>query len=147
MIVIGSDVLILHHLGLRSDSRWSDNEEALRRLKGTVKGVTIYALLDMVGAVSRHAGEKNGRDLYLSYLKSEEHRILFPPHPDSWEEHVEEVMRYLSKGLSYRDALEAMVLDAYPEAQLYLTWRALPSGRFAVKTRKPSELIQQRTPG
>ncbi|MCS7146013.1 MAG: hypothetical protein RMJ28_05760 [Nitrososphaerota archaeon] len=147
MIVVGSDVLILHHLSLRADPRWNDNEEALRRLRGSVKGVTIYGLLDLVGVISRHAGEKSGRELYLSYLRSEEHRILFPPHPDSWEEHIENVMRYLAKGLSYKDALEAMVLDTTPEVQLYLTWRTAPAGRLPVKTRTPSELTQQRTFG
>jgi len=145
LIVIASDVLILHHLMLRSDSRWADNEEALRRLKGSMKGVTIYGLLDLVGAVSRYVGEKNGRELYLSYLRSEEHRILFPHHPDSWEEHIEDVMKYLGRGLSYKDALEALVLDNNPEVQLYLTWRTALADRIPVKTRTPRELLQQRT--
>ncbi|MEM0482903.1 MAG: hypothetical protein QXM16_08510 [Nitrososphaerota archaeon] len=79
MIVIGSDVLIIHHLTLRNDPRWSESEEALRKLRGSIKGVTICALLDLVGTVSRHAGERSGREIYLSYLRSEEHRILFPP--------------------------------------------------------------------
>ncbi|MEM4590824.1 MAG: hypothetical protein QW555_03190 [Nitrososphaerota archaeon] len=143
MIVLGSDVLVLHHLSFRSDSRWSDNEEALKRLRGSIKGITIYGLLDLVGAVSRHAGEKSGRDLYIGYLRSEEHRILFPTHPESWEEHVESVMRYLARGLSYRDALEAQVLDTNPEAQLYLTWRTGLSNMLPVKTYTPKELLQQ----
>jgi hypothetical protein len=146
LIVIGPDVLIIHHLALRNDPRWSENEEALRRLRGSVKGVTIYALLDLVGSVSRHVGERSGRELYLSYLKSEEHRILFPPHPDSWEEHIENMLRYLGRGLSYRDALEAMVLDNNPEVQLYLTWRTGQADKLPVKTRTPRELIQQKTP-
>ncbi len=65
--------------------------------------------------------------------------------PDSWEEHIENVMRYLGRGLGYRDALEAMVLDNNPEVQLYLTWKTGQADKLSVKTRTLRELIQQKT--
>jgi hypothetical protein len=141
VIALGSDVLAIHHLSLRSDPRWRENEEALARLRGTPKALSIYALLDLVGLVSRHVSERSSRDLYLGYLRSEEHTILFPPHHDSWEEHIDTVMRFLARGMNYRDALEAMALEATPEVELYLSWKTSLSGRVAVKTQTPSEYL------
>ncbi len=54
-------------------------------------------------------------------------------------------MRYLGRGLGYRDALEAMVLDNNPEVQLYLTWKTGQADKLPVKTRTLRELIQQKT--
>lgn len=91
--------------------------------------------------VSRHVGERSGRDLYLSYLRSEEHTILFPPHHGSWEEHVDKVMRFLARGLNYRDALEAMVIESTPEVELYLSWKSRLVGRVAVKVQTPADYV------
>jgi len=141
LITLGPDVLAIHHLSLRGDPHWRDNEEALAKLRGTPKALSIYTLLDLVGMVSRHVGERSGRDLYLSYLRSEEHTILFPPHHDSWEEHIDKVMRFLARGLNYRDALEAMVIESTPEVELYLSWKSILVGRVAVRVQTPADYV------
>ena len=127
------------------DARRRENEEVFRILRGEVKGVTIYGLLDLVGRISMIAGEKEARELYLGYLRSEEHVVLFPEHPESWEAHIEEAMDYLLRGLSYIDAMNAYLLESNPNVEAYVTWRKNKlDGKLSVKVLTPHDLIKSR---
>jgi hypothetical protein len=83
MPVIGPDVLAMHHLSLMGDKQLEDNEAFLRKLRGVTKEFTIFGLLDQVGIVASRIGDKSARELYISYLKSREHVILFPEYQGS----------------------------------------------------------------
>jgi len=143
MLVIGPDVLAIHHLSLTDDKRFEDNEAFLKRLKGVSKGVTIFGLLDLVGVVASRIGEKSARELYISYLKSREHVILFPEYQDSWESHIDSVIEYLARGLSYKNALIAMALDSAPEVEAYVTWIKRPlENKLRIKVLTPAEYLR-----
>ncbi len=143
MLVIDPDVLVIHHLSLVEDERYAENEAFLKKLRGTIKGLTIFGLLDLIGVVAPRIGEKGARELYISYLKSKEHIILFPEYQDSWESHIDTIIEYLARGLSYKNALIALVLDSTPEAEAYITWRKKTlENKTTVKVLTPSEYLK-----
>lgn len=143
MLVLGPDVLAIHHLSMTNDERFEDNEEFLKRLRGVNKGVTIFGLLDLIGIVAARVGGKQARELYISYLKSKEHLVLFPEYQDSWESHIDTIIEYLTRGLSYKNALIAMVLDSTPEVEAYVTWMKKPlENRVSIKVLTPREFIR-----
>lgn len=143
MIVLGSDVLLIHHVGVE-DPRRRENEEVFRLLKGRTKGITIYSLLDLVGRISMIASEREARELYLGYLRSEEHSILFPEYHESWEAHIEEAMGYLLRGLSYIDAMNAYILESNPDIEAYVTWRKPRlEGKLSIRVLTPPELVKR----
>jgi len=143
VLVLGPDVLTIHHLSMTDDERFDDNEGLLKRLRGISKGITIFGLLDLIGIIAARIGSKQARELYISYLKSKEHIVLFPEYQDSWESHIDTMMEYLTRGLSYKNALIAMVLDSTPEAEAYITWMKKPlENRISVKVLTPSECLR-----
>ena len=141
MDAIGSDVLTIHHLALEDDPRYPDNEEYISMTRGLPKAVTIFDLLNLVAAVSEVAGERAGRELYLAYLKSEEHVVLFPPPPSSWEEHIEDVFPDLLRGLDYMGVLIERSLETNHEVTRYVTWRREYRGKLRTRVVSPSEAI------
>jgi len=105
--------------------------------------VTIFGLLDLVGAVASRIGEKSARELYISYLKSKEHEILFPEYQDSWESHIDTVFEFLTRGLSYKNALVAMALDSVPEVEAYITWIKKPlENKLRTRVLTPAEYLR-----
>ncbi|MCS7142201.1 MAG: hypothetical protein NZ920_00165 [Aigarchaeota archaeon] len=122
MIVLDADVLIVHHVPTK-DERYGPTEMILKALRGKTKGITIYSLLDLVSNIASVIGEAQSREVYTSYLRGSEYQVLFPEFSGSWEEHVDEVLPYLIRGLSYRDSLTALTLDAQYDIEAYLTWR------------------------
>ncbi|MDJ0274218.1 MAG: hypothetical protein NYU90_03350 [Aigarchaeota archaeon] len=141
MDAIGHDVLTIHHLALEDDPRYADNEEYISMTRGLLKAVTIFDLLNLVAAVSEAVGERAGREIYLAYLRSEEHVVLFPPPPGSWEEHVEEVFPDLVRGVDYLGVLIERALETNHDVTRYVTWRREYRGRFRTKVVSPSEAL------
>ncbi|MCS7117991.1 MAG: hypothetical protein NZ957_04305 [Thaumarchaeota archaeon] len=142
MDAVGSDVLTLHHLAVESDPRYRDNELYLQSLKGEVKAVTVYDLLNLIGSVADAVGEREARELYAAYLRSEEHVVLFPRPPGSWEELMEELMPYVLKGLDHNGALIAMTVASHHEIRRYVTWRKLYRGKMPVNVVSPKECLR-----
>ncbi|MEM3448161.1 MAG: hypothetical protein QXP38_04675 [Nitrososphaerota archaeon] len=66
MLVLGPDVLTIHHLSMTDDERFDDNEGLLKRLRGISKGITIFGLLDLIGIIAaRMAVNRLGNYTYL----------------------------------------------------------------------------------
>ncbi|MEN3047650.1 MAG: hypothetical protein ABDH63_02565 [Candidatus Caldarchaeales archaeon] len=141
MDALGSDVLTLHHLSLESDLRYRDNELYLQSVRGVTKAVTVYDLLNLVAAVADAVGEREARELYAAYLRSEEHVVLFPRPPGSWEELMEEVMPYVLKGLDHDGALIALAVASHHEVRRYVTWKKSYRGKMPVTVVSPRECL------
>lgn len=140
--MLDADVLMLHHLPT-NDEKYDVTERLLKLLKNKLKGVTIYGLLDLAATISEKVGERAAREVYASYLKSSEHVVLFPEYAGSWEEHIDDVIPFICRGLNYRDALIALTLDSHPDVEAYVTWRTrrfLEKVRFKVIT--PDEALR-----
>ena len=141
MDAVGYDVLVIHHLALEDDPRYPDNEEYIAMRRGLPKAVTVFDLLNLVAAVAEAVGERAARELYLAYLRSEEHVVLFPPPPVSWEEHIEDVFPDLLRGLDYVGVLIERSLETNHEVTRYVTWRKEYKGKLRTKVVSPSEAI------
>ncbi len=141
MDAVGYDVLAIHHLALEDDPRYPDNEEYISMTRGLPKAVTVFDLLNLVAAVAEAVGERAARELYLAYLRSEEHVVLFPPPPVSWEEHIEDVFPDLLRGLDYVGVLIERSLETNHEVTRYVTWRKEYKGKLRTKVVSPSEAI------
>ncbi|MCS7094708.1 MAG: hypothetical protein NZ988_02720 [Thaumarchaeota archaeon] len=142
MDAVGSDVLTLHHLAVESDPRYRDNELYLQSVKKEVKAVTIYDLLNLIASVADAVGEREARELYAAYLRSEEHVVLFPRPPGSWEELVEELMPFVLRGLDHNGALIALAVASQQEVSRYVTWRKTYRGKMPVNVVSPKECLR-----
>ena len=103
--------------------------------------MTVFDLLNLVAAVAEAVGDRAARELYLAYLRSEEHVVLFPPPPVSWEEHIEDVFPDLLRGLDYVGVLIERSLETNHEVTRYVTWRKEYKGKLRTKVVSPSEAI------
>jgi len=139
MIAVDTDVLVIHHLFV-----WDKRREVNEKFLSTVRtlSTTVHNLLELCGITAKVTSEDKAIDILRSYLASNHWTIIFPRLPNSWEEYVDKIIKYLVKGMSFGDSLIAWTIDECEEVEAFITWNIRGfKGKIKVPVYTPREYL------
>lgn len=127
MIVIDTDVLALFHFFTR-DPRHDSAVSFMEETRSTLRGTTIYNLLELTGILSVAGKAELGRSLIETYATAADMEVLFPRlsplSPEVfWADYTAEVVDVIARGIRYGDAKVLWVAESN-EASCLVTWNS-----------------------
>ncbi|MHA1710331.1 MAG: hypothetical protein ACTSXJ_10980 [Candidatus Baldrarchaeia archaeon] len=146
MICFDTDVLAIHHI-FKWDKRFEINEKAFNHVRKTgLACTTIHNVLELCGLFALACQPYDVDQLFTTYLRSKDIKILFPPDvPRDWGEFASVVLNRIKSRMPYGGALIAEVVEQHP-VQVFLTWNVKHfRGKIRAKVLTPEEYLKKLT--
>ena len=128
MILLDADILLLD-IRYPRDTRFPANEQLLSTLqaRGLERGITLYALLEIIGVLSFNLPSEQIRQLY-SALPSRYSLQVIPAVSPAHETPtflLSAILGQVAQKMALGDALQALYIDRFaPHATALLSWNA-----------------------
>ena len=152
MILLDADILLLD-IRYPRDARFGTNERLLKTLqeRGLARGITLYALLEVVGILSFNLSTDQIRQLY-TLLPGRYSLQVVPTLGVSQEVPafaLSAILAQIEKKMAVGDAFQALYIQRFaPQATCLLSWNARHFyHKLSVPALTPEEWLAQNTSG
>jgi len=151
MILLDADILLLD-IRYPRDARFSTNERLLQVLqaRGLIRGITVYALLEVIGVLSFNLSTDQIRQLY--FLLPGRYGLQIVPALSDTQEiptfTLSIILTQIEKKMAVGDALQALSIQHLtPQATCLLSWNARHfHQKLSVPALTPEEWLVQHNP-
>jgi hypothetical protein len=152
MILLDADILLLD-IRYPRDARFGTNEQLLKTLqeRGLARGITLYALLEVVGILSFNLSTDQIRRFYA--LLPRQYSLQVVPALEVSQEMptfvLSTILAQMEKKMAVGDAFQALYLQRFaPQATCLLSWNARHFyQKLSVPALTPEEWLAQNTSG
>jgi hypothetical protein len=151
MILVDADILLLD-IRYPRDVRFGMNERLLKTLqeRGLEHGITLYALLEVIGVLSFNLSTDQIRQLYT--LLPGRYGLQVAPALGMSQETptftLAAILAQVEKRMALGDALQALYIQHFaPQASCLLSWNARHfQQKLSIPTLTPEEWLTQNVP-